>query len=70
MNTLEVVSRGLERQKVGIELGSCELYPNYPNSLGMFQTKAQKFDLIQKINSFKRKLRFIKQVTVQIHPPN
>ena len=41
--TLGVVGRGLGRQKVGIELGSLELYtnyPNYPNSLGMFQTKA------------------------------
>ena len=45
--TLGVVDRGSGRQKVGIKLGSCELYPNYsnhpnyPNSLGMFQTKAQ-----------------------------
>ena len=36
---LVVVGRHLEQQKVGIELISGELYPNYPNSLGMFQTK-------------------------------
>ena len=38
--TLGVVGRGLGQQKVGIELGSGKLYPNYPHSLGMFQAKA------------------------------
>ena len=41
--TVGVVGWGSGRQKVGIELGSFELYPNYlnyPNSFGMFQTKA------------------------------
>ena len=37
---LGVFGRHLGRQKDGIEMGSGELYPNYPNSLGMFQTKA------------------------------
>ena len=37
---LGVVGQGSEREKVQIELGSCELYPNYLNSLEMFQTKA------------------------------
>ena len=40
---LGVVGRGSGRQKVVIEWGSGEVYPNYPNypnSLGMFQTKA------------------------------
>ena len=31
---------GLGMAKVGIDLGSGEFYPNYPNSLGMFQAKA------------------------------
>ena len=45
--TLEVVGRGLGWQKVGIELGLGELYPNYPNSSGMFQTIAEGWRLAE-----------------------
>ena len=36
--TLEVVGQGLGPQKFGIKSGSGEFDPNYPKSLGMFQT--------------------------------
>ena len=35
---LGVVGQGLGQQKFGIELGSGEFDPDYPKSLGMFQT--------------------------------
>ena len=47
--TIVVVGGDSGRQKIVTELGSCELYPkylnnpNYPDSLGMFQTKAMHY---------------------------